>query len=59
MTKTPVKRLLIGLATCFFIISTVLTIGCTGNKIKVKCEPEGDSGYSKDFDLYRKGENLS
>jgi hypothetical protein len=39
--------LFIGLAAFFFIIATILTIGCTGSKIKVKYEKEDDSGYSK------------
>ena len=38
MNNTLAKRLFIGLATCFFIITTILTIGCTGSKIKVKYE---------------------
>ena len=45
--NTLPKRLFIGLAACFFIIATILTIGCTGSKIKVKYEEEGNSGYSK------------
>ena len=47
MNNTPAKWLFIGLAAFFFIIATILTIGCTGSKIKVKYEKEGDSGYSK------------
>ncbi len=47
MNNTLAKRLFIGLATCFFIISTILIIGCTGTKIKVKYEKDGNSGYSK------------
>ena len=47
MNNTLAKRLFIGVAACFFIIATILTIGCTGSKIKVKYEKEGDSGYSK------------
>ena len=38
MNNTLAKRLFVGLATCFFIISTISTIGCTGSKIKVKYE---------------------
>ncbi len=47
MNNTLAKRLFIGLATCFFIISTILIIGCTGTKIKVKYGKDGNSGYSK------------
>ena len=47
MNSVPAKRLFIGLATSFFIISTILTIGCSGSKIKVKYEKEDNSGYSK------------
>ena len=38
MNNTVAKRLFIGLATCFFIISTILTFGCAGTKIKAKYE---------------------
>jgi len=47
MKNTLAKKLFIGLATCFFVISTLLTIGCSGSKFKAKYEKEGDSGYSK------------
>ena len=47
MNSTPAKRLFIGLATSFFIISTILTIGCTGSKVNVKYEKEDNSRYSK------------
>ena len=47
MNNTLAKRLFIGLAACFFIISTILTFGCAGTKIKAKYEKKGDSGYSK------------
>jgi hypothetical protein len=47
MNNTLAKRLFIGLATFFFIISTNLIIGCTGTKLKVKYEKEDNSGYSK------------
>jgi len=47
MKHTLAKKMFVGLSTCFFIISTILTIGCTGTKIKVKYEKEGNSGYSK------------
>ena len=47
MNNTLAKRLFFGLAACFFIISTILTIGCAGTKIKAKYEKKGNSGYSK------------
>ena len=46
MNNTGAKRLFIGLAACFFIISTILTFGCAGTKIKAKYERKDDSGYS-------------
>ena len=47
MKHTLSKRLFIGLATCFFIISSILTFGCAGTKIKAKYEKKDNSGYSK------------
>jgi hypothetical protein len=47
MNNTLAKRLFIGLATCFFIISTIFIIGCTGSKIKVKYDKKSNSRYSK------------
>jgi hypothetical protein len=47
MKHTLVKKMFIGLATFFFIISTILIIGCTGTRIKAKYENKGNSGYSK------------
>jgi len=47
MNRSVAKRLLIGLAACFFVISTILTFGCAGTKIKAKYERKDDSGYSK------------
>ena len=47
MTRTLAKRWFIGLTICFFIISILLTTGCTGSKINVKYENKGNSGYSK------------
>ncbi len=47
MNNTLAKRLFIGLAACFFIISTILTFGCAGTKIKAKYEKKGNSGYTK------------
>ena len=53
MNSTPAKRLFIGFATCFFIISTILTFGCSGSKLKVKYEKEDNSGYSKAEPKYK------
>jgi hypothetical protein len=36
-----------GLTTCFFIIFTLLALGCSCDRINVKYEKEGNSGYSK------------
>ena len=36
MNNTLAKRLFLGLTTCFFIISAILTFGCAGTKIKAK-----------------------
>ncbi len=47
MNKTLAKRLFVGLATSFFIISAILTFGCAGTKIKAKYEKKDDSGYLK------------
>jgi len=47
MSGTLAKKLFACLATCFLIIFTFLACGCTGDKIKVKYEKEGNSGYSK------------
>jgi hypothetical protein len=47
MNNTLAKKLFVGLATCFFIISTLLILGCAGTKIKAKYEKKDDSGYSK------------
>ena len=47
MNNTLAKRLFVGLATCFFIISTMLIVGCAGTKIKAKYERKDESGYSK------------
>lgn len=55
MNSTLAKRLFIGLATSFFIISSILTIGCTASKIKVKYEKEDNSGYSKAEHKHKKG----
>ncbi len=55
MNNILAKRLFIGLATCFFIISAIFTIGCNGSKIKVKPEKEGDSGYSEAEHKHKKG----
>ena len=55
MNNTPAKRLFVGLAACFFIISTILTFGCAGTKIKAKYEKKDDSGYSKAEHKHKKG----
>ena len=47
MNMPVAKRLFIGLAACFFVISTILTFGCAGTKIKAKYETKDNSGYSK------------
>jgi hypothetical protein len=47
MNNALAKRLFLALVTCFFIISTILTFGCAGTKIKAKYERKDDSGYSK------------
>ena len=47
MNSTLAKRSFIGLATCFFVISTILIMGCAGTKIKAKYEKKDNSGYSK------------
>ena len=43
MNRTTAKRLFIGLAACFFVISTILTFGCAGTKIKAKYETKDNS----------------
>lgn len=47
MSSTLTKRLFTGLATCFFIIFTLLAFSCSGDKINVKYEKKGNSGFSK------------
>ena len=47
MNSTLTKKLFAGLTTCFLIITTLLAFGCSGDRIKVKYEKEGNSGYSK------------
>ena len=47
MSSTLAKKSFAGLATCFLIIFTLLALGCAGDKINVKYEKEGNSGYSK------------
>ena len=53
MNHNLAKRLLIFLAACFFVISTIFTIGCAGSKIKVEYEKEDNSGYSKADHKYK------
>ena len=55
MNSTLAKRLFIGLATGFFIISSILTFGCAGTKIKAKFEKKDNSGYSKAEHKHKKG----
>ena len=55
MNNTLAKRLFIGLAACFFFISSILTFGCAGTKIKAKYEKKGESGYSKAGHKHKKG----
>ena len=55
MNRTTAKRLFIGLAACFFVISTILTFGCAGTKIKAKYETKDNSGYSKAEHKHKKG----
>ena len=47
MNNILAKRLIINLATCFFIISTLLIFSCAGTKVKAKYEKKDDSGYSE------------
>jgi len=53
MNNTLAKRLFIGLAANFFIISTLLILGCAGTKIRAKYERKNDSGYSKAEHKYK------
>jgi hypothetical protein len=55
MNRIVVKRLFIGLAACFFVISTILTFGCAGAKIKAKYGRNDDSGYSSSEHKQKKG----
>jgi hypothetical protein len=47
MYCTLAKRLFIGLAIGFFIVSAIFTVGCTAKNIKVVYEKDGNSGYSE------------
>ena len=47
MNSTLAKKCFLGLATCFFIISTLSIFGCAGTKVKAKYETKGHSGYTK------------
>ncbi|MGV7225095.1 MAG: hypothetical protein ACQ9MH_26715 [Nitrospinales bacterium] len=47
MNNTLGKRLFIGLAAFFFIISSILIFGCAGTKVKAKYETKDNSGYTK------------
>ncbi len=55
MKITMAKRWFLGLATCFFIISTLLIFGCAGTKIKAKYEKKDESRYSKAEHKHKKG----
>ena len=55
MNRTVAKRLFIGLAACFFVISTILTFGCAGTKIQAEYERKDDSGHSKVEHKHKKG----
>ena len=55
MNRIVAKRLLIGLAACFFVISTILTFGCAGTKIQAEYERKDDSGHSKVEHKHKKG----
>ena len=55
MNNTLTKRFFIGLAVCFFILSTILTFGCAGTKIKANYEKKGNSRYSKTEHKHKKG----
>ncbi len=47
MNNTLAKRLFIGLATCFFIISTILTFGCAGLKSKQNMKKKAIQGIRR------------
>ena len=48
------EKLSITSVICFFIISTMLAVGCSGAKVKAKYEPETGSGYSKTEHKHKK-----
>jgi hypothetical protein len=55
MSYTLAKRLSICLAIGFFIISTIITISCSGSRIKVQYEKDDNSGYSEVGHKRKKG----
>jgi hypothetical protein len=55
MYCTVAKRLFMGLAICFFIVSSIFTVGCTAKRIKVVYEKDGNSGYSEVGHKHKKG----
>ena len=55
MYCTLAKRLFIGLAIGFFIVSAIFTVGCTARKIKVVYEKDDNSGYSEVGHKHKKG----
>ena len=52
MNRNLARRLFICLAACFFIISTIFTIGCAGSRIKVEYEKDDSSEYSEESSEY-------
>ena len=56
MTSTLAKKWFLGLAACFFAVSTLSISGCAGTKIKAEYEKkDGSGGYSKTEHKYKKG----
>ena len=55
MNETLAKRMVLTMATCFFIISTILISGCAGTKFNAKYEKNGNSGYAKAEHKHKKG----
>jgi len=47
MNYNLAKRLLICLAIGFFMICSITTISCSGNRMKVQYEKDDHSGYSE------------
>ena len=55
MYCTVAKRLFIGLAIRFFIVSAIFTASCTAKRIKVVYEKDANSGYSEAGHKHKKG----